>query len=110
MSNRTDHVENMVDTTGSYYTLWRSESYKCKALERENERLEQRVSELMAKLEREMYQQVEISLKWRRTVSTLIDENTRLSMQLHGRPRSLNDEETSSNSHTATNNYSASKN
>ncbi len=61
-----------------YYNLWQSEMFKARAFERDNEKLERQVRLLQAKLERETAQQINISLKWRRTVVTLIEENTKL--------------------------------
>jgi hypothetical protein len=61
-----------------YYNLWQSEMFKARAFERDNEKLERQVKILQAKLEKETAQQINISLKWRRTVTTLIEENTRL--------------------------------
>jgi hypothetical protein len=52
--------------------------FKARAFERDNEKLERQVRLLQAKLERETAQQINISLKWRRTVVTLIEENTKL--------------------------------
>jgi hypothetical protein len=61
-----------------FYDLWQSEKFKANAFEKDNERLELRVRELEAKLEKETQQQVRISLEWRKTVMKLIDENTHL--------------------------------
>ena len=61
-----------------YFNLWQSEVFKAKALEKENDRLERQVRATHAKLEKETLQQINISLKWRKTVMNLIDENARL--------------------------------
>ena len=60
------------------YNLWKSEVFKAKAFEKQNEKLESRVKYLESKLEKETYQQIKISLEWRKTVTNLVDENTRL--------------------------------
>jgi hypothetical protein len=61
-----------------YYDLWKSELFKTNALEKENERLELKIKLMQNKLEKECLQQIKISLEWRKTVTSLVDENTRL--------------------------------
>lgn len=61
-----------------YYNSWKSEKFKSSALEKENEKLEIRLKSLQSKLEKEILQQIKISLEWRQTVTNLVDENTRL--------------------------------
>jgi len=65
-----------------FYDLWQSEKFKANAFEKDNERLELRVRELEAKLEKETQQQVRISLEWRKTVMKLVDENTHLKQKM----------------------------
>ena len=66
------------DEKKSYYNEWQSERFRSSALERDNERLEARLKETQMKLEREILQQIKISFEWRKTVISLVDENTRL--------------------------------
>lgn len=66
-----------------YYNLWRGELFKSNALEKENERLESKIKQLQNKLDKECLQQIKISLEWRKTVTTLVDENTRLKKLLY---------------------------
>lgn len=66
-----------------YLNMWRSEMFKSKALEKQNEKLESRVKYLEKKLDRETYSQIKISLEWRKTVTNLVDENTRLKSLLN---------------------------
>ncbi|CAF0709046.1 unnamed protein product [Brachionus calyciflorus] len=61
-----------------YYNLWQSEFFKINAFEKHNERLENKIKYLESKLEKEIIQQIRISLEWRNTVTNLVDENTRL--------------------------------
>ena len=63
-----------------YYNLWKGEMFKARAFEKQNEKLESRVKYLENKLEKETYQQIRISLEWRKNVTKLVDENTRLKM------------------------------
>jgi hypothetical protein len=65
-----------------YYNLWQAELFKVRAYERDNEKLERIVRQLQAKLERETMHQINISLKWRKTVTGLVEENTRLKVAL----------------------------
>jgi hypothetical protein len=61
-----------------YYNKWQSELYKCKGLEKQNEKLTNQINDLQTKLDHETQQQVKISLEWRKTVTHLVDENRRL--------------------------------
>ena len=61
-----------------YYNLWQSEIFKSKAFERRSEKLESQIKLLEEKLEKEILQQIRISLEWRNTVTILVDENTRM--------------------------------
>ena len=65
-----------------YYTLWQSEMFKAKALERENEKLDNLLKLTQSKLDKEIVQQIKISLEWRKVVVELVDENTKLKHQL----------------------------
>jgi hypothetical protein len=65
-----------------FFNMWKSEAFKSKALEKQNEKLENRVKYLEAKVEKETHQQIKISLEWRKTVTNLVDENVHLKQQL----------------------------
>ena len=72
-----------------YYTLWQSELYKAQALEKQNERLENKLKLSESKLDREIVQQIKISLEWRKMVVVLVDENTRLKQQLADKQQTI---------------------
>ena len=73
-----------------YYNLWQGEVFKARAFEKHNERLESRVKYLENKLERETLQQIRISLEWRKNVTQLVDENTKLKMATSSTSKLLN--------------------
>lgn len=88
-SSKIEYSEDKENFGLNYFELWQSEMFKAKAFERDNERLEKRVKYLENKLEKETQQQIKISLEWRKTVMSLVDENMKLKLEMESRDASI---------------------
>jgi hypothetical protein len=78
-SKKDDFISNLHSSQlNMFYERWQSEKFKVIALEKDNEKLSSHLKYLQDKLDKEILQQIKISLEWRKTVVSLVDENKKL--------------------------------